>query len=61
MGSLHKAKENKMAVPVGITKKHKDNSKKLYRSRAEWMVAKKLGRPKQKFNERTNEWEKVTL
>jgi hypothetical protein len=50
-----------MAVPVGITKKHKDNSKKLYRSRAEWLVAKKLGRPKQKFNERTNEWEKVTL
>lgn len=59
-----------MSAPVGIVKKTKDNSKKLYRNNEEWMKGKKIGRPKQRwvvgpdtfidgtFTE--GHWEKVT-
>jgi hypothetical protein len=40
-------KEITMAMPVGITRKTKDNSKKLHRNREGWMDGKKLGRKKQ--------------
>ncbi|MGA2886270.1 MAG: hypothetical protein ABSE80_14180, partial [Halobacteriota archaeon] len=45
--------------PEGLKSKLKDNSKKLHRNRAEWQLGKKLGRPTQQFNERTNTWAKV--
>lgn len=48
-----------MAMPMGIVKKTKDNSKKKYREHDEWQAGKKLGRKKQKFNAETNSWEKV--
>jgi hypothetical protein len=48
-----------MAMPAGVTKKTKDNSKKKYRENAEWMKGKKLGRPKQVFNPETKTWNKV--
>jgi hypothetical protein len=51
-----------MAVPTGITKKTKDNSNKLHRNRAAWMLSKKQGRPQQQFNTRTNgPWVKIML
>jgi hypothetical protein len=59
-----------MAMPVGITKKTKDNSNKLFRLHEEWMQGKKIGRPKQvwvvgpdTFSDGTfteGHWEKVT-
>jgi hypothetical protein len=46
--------------PTGLISKLKNNSnKKLHRNRAEWQLGKKLGRPTQQFNERTNTWAKV--
>jgi hypothetical protein len=54
-------KENIMAMPAGIVKKTKDNSRKLYRNRAAWMIAKKANRPYQQFNEETKEWSKIML
>ena len=48
-----------MSKPEGLKSKLKDNSKKLHRNRAEWQLGKKLGRPAQQFNERTNTWAKV--
>ena len=48
-----------MAVPTGITKKTKDNSRKLFRTAEEWTKRKKQGRPAQQWNERTNEWAKI--
>ena len=45
--------------PEGLKSKLKDNSKKLHRNHEEWMAWKKLGRPAQQFNERTNTWAKV--
>lgn len=38
-----------MAMPVGIQRKTKDNSKKKFREHDEWMQGKKIGRPKQVF------------
>jgi hypothetical protein len=51
--------KNNMAMPAGIQKKTKDNSKKKYREHDEWMEGKKLGRPKQVFNPETKTWSKV--
>jgi len=51
--------EDRMSKPEGLKSKLKDNSKKLHRNRAEWQLGKKLGRPNQQFNERTNTWAKV--
>jgi hypothetical protein len=51
--------KNNMAMPAGIQKKTKDNSKKKYREHDEWMEGKKLGRPKQVFNTETKTWSKV--
>ena len=48
-----------MAMPAGIQRKTKDNSKKKYREHDEWMVANKLGRPAQQFNAEANTWAKV--
>ena len=45
--------------PEGLKSKLKDNSKKLHRNYEEWQTGKKLGRPAQQFNERTNTWAKV--
>ena len=45
--------------PEGLKSKLKDNSKKNHREHAEWSTGKKLGRPNQQFNERTNTWAKV--
>lgn len=42
-----------MAKPAGMQAKLKDNSKKNYRTREEWMKAKKIGRPKQVFIDTT--------
>ena len=47
-----------MARPIGIQSK-KDNSKKNYREHEEFNKGKKLGRPKQRWVEATNSWEKV--
>ena len=47
--------------PEGLKSKLKDNSKKLHRNRAEWQLGKKLGRPAQQINERTNTWGKILL
>ena len=43
-----------MARPVGVTVKTKDNSRKKFREREQWLIAKKLGRPAQQFNAETN-------
>ena len=48
-----------MAMPVGVVKKTKNNDNKNYRSRAEWMEGKKLGRPQQQFNSETKTWSKI--
>jgi hypothetical protein len=48
-----------MAMPAGIQRKTKDNSKKKYREHAEWEQGKRLGRPKQQFNPETKTWSKV--
>jgi hypothetical protein len=50
-----------MAMPVGIQRKTKDNSKKLHRNREDWQKGKKLGRPAQQFNAETGQWEKILL
>ena len=47
-----------MSRPDGIAKKTKDNSRKNYRAHDEWIQGKRLGRPKQRFDERTQEWTK---
>ena len=46
-------------MPAGITRKTKDNSKKLHRNREEWMRGKRIGRPKQVFDAETKTWGKV--
>lgn len=38
-----------MSRPAGVTAKTKDNSKKKFREHEEWMVGKKIGRPKQVY------------
>lgn len=57
-----------MARPARMTQKTKDNSKKNYRERKEWMQGKKIGRPKQVWvddtpthliGESEGHWEKV--
>ena len=48
-----------MSMPAGVQRKTKDNSKKNYRSRAEWMEGKKLGRPQQQFNPVAKTWSKI--
>ena len=48
-----------MSKPAGLQSKLKDNSKKNHRSREEWLIAKKLGRPAQQFNAETNTWGKI--
>jgi hypothetical protein len=49
----------KMTMPAGIVKKTKDNSKKKWRERKAWMVAKKIGRTKQQWSPNGGYWEKV--
>jgi hypothetical protein len=48
-----------MAMPAGIQRKTKDNSKKKFREHEEWVKGKRIGRPKQVFNAETKTWEKV--
>lgn len=49
-----------MALPVGVTKKTKNNGKKNYRAHDEWMEGKKLGRRKQRWvPDIPGHWEKV--
>jgi hypothetical protein len=50
-----------MAMPVGITRKTKDNSRKKYRENQEWQAGKKIVRTKQVFNPETKTWRKVTV
>ena len=50
-----------MAKPDGMATKTKDNSKKKFREREEWLIAKKLGRPAQQFNAELNTWAKIML
>jgi hypothetical protein len=50
-----------MAMPVGIQRKTKDNSKKLHRNREDWQKGKRLGRPAQQFNAETGQWGKILL
>ena len=50
-----------MARPVGVTVKTKDNSRKKFREREQWLIAKKLGRPAQQYNAETKQWGKVML
>ena len=38
-----------MTAPAGILRKTKDNSKRRYREHDEWMLGKRLGRPRQVF------------
>jgi hypothetical protein len=38
-----------MAKPEGIVKRTKDNSRKQPYQREQWMLGKKLGRPKQRW------------
>lgn len=38
-----------MAKPAGLQSKLKDNSRKNYRVREEWMQGKRIGRPKQRW------------
>ena len=49
-----------MAKPVGLKSALKDNSKKKWREHDEWMIGKKIGRPKQQWNPNGGYWEKVT-
>jgi hypothetical protein len=53
------AKENIMAMPAGIVKKTKDNSRKKWREREMWMAGKKINRPKQVFDASTKTWSKI--
>lgn len=46
-----------MTKPAGVVSKTKDNSRKKHREHAEWMAAKKIGRPKQIRIE--GRWEKA--
>jgi hypothetical protein len=48
-----------MTMPAGIVKKTKDNSRKKWREHQEWQKGKRLGRPKQVFDEATKTWSKV--
>lgn len=48
-----------MARPIGVTAKTKDNSKKHPRMHEEWMKGKRIGRPAQQFNEKTNTFSKI--
>lgn len=41
--------EKIMARPAGTQRSLKDNSKKNYRVREEWMQGKRIGRPKQRW------------
>ena len=50
-----------MALPTGVVKKTKDNSKKNYRTAEDWNKGKRLGRPAQQFNEQTKTWSKIML
>ena len=50
-----------MARPAGLATKTKDNSRKKFREREEWMRGKRLGRPAQQFNAELNTWAKIML
>lgn len=45
--------------PAGLQSKLKNNSNKHDRIREEWQRGKRLGRPAQQFNAKTNAWAKV--
>lgn len=48
-----------MAMPAGVQRKTKDNSRKKFREHEEWSKGKKIGRPAQQFNAETNSFSKV--